>query len=267
MGFLWTHYSDARTLDAREAQVEYDGGPQLPRTVRLPSGITPRARLDIADKLGLSPDGLVFTNAPGDTVVFRGGNPTPLSFPAKVRRAKELVTTYLTDVVAPTGTSVAGLVDLIAEQPVGLLSKTELSFFMRAQRVIGSGNTDTTEGATSPHPRGAREVAINRDFHTLYAVVHELFHAVEADDVAALGPGLFEGLTEYLTVAASGLDARRDPTGEGHTYQSNLDGVRAALASFVPLVTEPDLFTAYFAGDFTAIKQSFESKFYTLLTG
>jgi hypothetical protein len=261
MGFLWTRYLEPGREDAREARVDYSDGPPLPRLVQLPSGITARARHDIVDKLGITAESLLFTNAPGDGVALRGSAWQPLSFPEKVERAKQLVKTFLADVVAPTGTSVAGLADIVTALPVEPVNAAMFGIWMQTNQIIGSKNAGSTEGVTTSKDRGARKVAINLDFHTLYAIVHELFHVVEANTVASLGPGLYEGLTEFMTITASGLDIRRDRTGQGYTYRSNLHALRTALADF-PLVTEPDLYKAYFEGDLTAIKRSFESTFY-----
>jgi hypothetical protein len=263
VGVIWTHYSDATNEGAKDARIEYGDEKTGLRTVLLPSGITVRARHDLLDKLGVGPEALVFTNAPGDSVTFRDGSLKLFAFPEKVQRAKELVIAFLHNVVAPSGASIADLADIIAKQQVESLTKSELSFFMKAQKIIGADNAASTEGATSPHKRGTRKVAINQEFHTLYAIVHELFHVLEADNVAGLGPGLYEGLTEFMTTSASALDVRRDMTGNGYTYQSNVRTVRKTLVDF-PVVTEKDLYKTYFEGDLTAIQQSFETKFYTL---
>jgi hypothetical protein len=209
--------------------------------VFLQSGFDPGLRPAVAGKLEVTLLEIEFVNEPRDTLDFtkdekRVSN-VLIKTDNKVKRAKALVLQYLP--LLELDTELTGLVD---QQKVAFLSKTEWALAAQGP----GGSPEGTEGITTPARRGERLVSINQENHTLNAIVHELFHAVESDVLTQLDGGVVEGMTEYFALQASGLDSRLAQDG-GTVYRNNMRVLRLALARGA--VTHPQLVQGYFLGN------------------
>ncbi|MDG4804105.1 hypothetical protein [Micromonospora sp. WMMD980] len=91
------------------------------------------------------------------------------------------------------------------------------------------------EGITTRGPVGERATYLNPHNHTVFAQAHENFHRIEHPSLQAPGSRLtdstVEGMTEYLTQSATGLDFRTaGPPGQrGFTYREETRTVRDAV--------------------------------------
>jgi hypothetical protein len=220
--------------------------------VYLQSGFDPGLRPAVAAKLEVTLPEIDFLNEQSDTLDFtRDGKPRvkpSINPDHKVKRAKALVTQYLPSlgldtVQAEQGeiTLLAKLTALIDQQKVVFLSKTEWALAAKGP----GGSPEGTEGITTPAPRGDRLISINGENHTLNAIIHELFHAIESDSLGSLDNGVVEGMTEYFALQASGLDARLAQDG-GTVYRDNVRVLRLALAKGATI--HEQLVQGYFLG-------------------
>jgi hypothetical protein len=220
--------------------------------VYLPSGFDPDAKLRSAfvSKLeGVTQlSEIDFTNELNDTRNYtREGMLVQdvMSFEHKEKRAKALVTQYLSSlgletVHVQTERGETTLTTLINQQRVMSLNQSAWASESAAQ-----GRPQAAEGITTPDPRGRRAVLINEENHTLNAIVHELFHAIKSYALTNLPGSVVDGMTEYFTLQAAGLDFRlaRDAT------PVHADSVRALrLALTREGVTQEQLVQGYFLG-------------------
>jgi hypothetical protein len=234
-------------IDNMSVRYEEEGGRIV---VYLPAGFATKRREVIKDKLG-RPD-LVFKNEPHNQVDSAGGymklNPTE---PTEVEWAKQLITTYLQSIgVARIGEADVGA--LIAQASVSFLEGPAWYDFLKQGGVLGSGleQAGSTEGAVDPRrPVGERTVGINRAYHTVPAIVHELVHTLEH---ATLPTNLAEGMTEWIALQATGLDERQTRSG-GTVYSNELGIVKLALEKGA--VTTASLLNAYFFGEMEGIER------------
>ncbi|MFI2708574.1 hypothetical protein ACH495_00375 [Micromonospora sp. NPDC018662] len=97
------------------------------------------------------------------------------------------------------------------------------------------GRAAHVEGITTRGPVGERDTYLNPNNHTVFAQAHENFHRIEHPSLQASGSRLtdstVEGMTEYMTQSATGLDFRTaGPPGErGFTYREETRTVRDAV--------------------------------------
>ncbi|TMQ05917.1 MAG: hypothetical protein E6J90_41005 [Deltaproteobacteria bacterium] len=217
--------------------------------VYLQSGFEPRLRAAFADTFGVMLPEIDFINEQSDTVDYTfdnfGGKKARIKFHPtpdyKVKLAKTFVTQYLPSLGLDTALR-GQLTALIDQQNVMFLNKTD---WARAAKGPG-GSAESTEGITTPDPRGKRRVLINNENHTLNAIVHELFHTIENDALTHIVTGVVEGVTEYFALQASGLDFRVAGDG-GRVYRDNMRVLRLALAKGA--VTHAQLVRGYFLGE------------------
>lgn len=239
--------AQAARIDVGKVSVRYEQeGNDI--VVYLPAGFPVDQREVI--KQTLKRADLIFKNEPTDqvarAVTHQIVNPRE---PRKVEWAKNLITTYLQSVgVARIGEADVGA--LIAQAPVSFFEGHEWYNFLEEGGLLSSGllEAGTTEGAVDPRRAvGERAVGINRAFHTVPAIVHELVHTLEH---ATLPSHLAEGMTEWIALQATGLDVRQ--TRSGGTLYSNETGI-VKLAVARGAVTTRGLLSAYFFGDMTGI--------------
>lgn len=97
------------------------------------------------------------------------------------------------------------------------------------------GRAAHVEGITTRGPVGERDTYLNPNNHTVFAQAHENLHRIEHPSLQAPGSRLtdstVEGMTEYMTQSAAGLDFRTaGPPGErGFTYREETRTVRDAV--------------------------------------
>lgn len=222
--------------------------PNAPWVVFLPSGTDPDQRAAIAEQLQAPEDTIKFTNARNDKVELADGSVREASEGAKVRQAAQLVVRYLRRV------GIDSLDQTSVQQALQNVSVTfhgpNMWEWVVRQKAFGSA--EAMEAITSGNPRGNRAVDINEDAYTLPAVVHELFHVLEHTSLSSLEGGLVEGITEYLTGLATGVDYRCSRDGS-RTYRDEVRFVRDALR--LGYVTTQQLQQAYFHGDTAALQK------------
>ena len=216
--------------------------------VYLPAGFPPDQKGVIRDRIGRND--LIFKNEPNDKVTRAVTREIVDPEEArKVQWAKRLITVYLKSVgVARIGEADVGA--LIASAPVRFFDGMAWRQFLMQGNVFGSGldQAGSTEGAVDPRaPVGERAVGINRAYHTVPAIVHELVHTLEHATVPA---NLAEGMTEWIARQATGLDERQTPSG-GTVYSNETAIVKLALARGA--VTPVSLLCAYFFGELAGI--------------
>jgi hypothetical protein len=212
--------------------------------VFLPSGIAPDQRKVIAEELKTPEEDIKFTNARDDVITLEDGTQRQGSEKAKVGRSKQLVLNYLHS-VGITVLDGAKVEDALEKSKVTFFESNSWEVFLLKQDVRHSA--EATEGITTPGPRGSREVGLNKAIYTLPTIVHELFHVLEHESLRDYIPGMCEGITEYWTSRATGVDFRCDRSGEGRVYGDNIRFIRNALANGI--VTESDLQKGYFHGE------------------
>lgn len=215
--------------------------------VFVPSGMDPTQRATIAAQLRTPEDSIKFTNARDDWVELPDGRATQATEEAKVRQATNLVVQYM------RGLGIEDLDQISVQEALERVSVTfhdpQLWEWVVRQKAFGSA--DSVEALTSRGPRGYRSVDISRQNYTFPAVVHELFHVLEHASVSVLEDGLVEGITEYWTSLATGVDYRCSRDG-GRTYKAEVRFVRDALRS--GYVTIQQLRQGYFHGDIAALQ-------------
>jgi hypothetical protein len=163
--------------------------------------------------------------------------------------AKVLVANYLMKI--GIGTLDGSFVDsLVSKVPVKFYKSGPWRSFVAKN---SGGNADETEGLTTGDQRGQRNVGLNVDNYTTFAIVHELLHTLEHDSVAK-GLPIFEGITELLTSRVVGFyDVRKSKSG-GNVYEYEVMVVQEALANNA--VTISDLLQAYFYGNFGPVQRA-----------
>ncbi|WP_233890108.1 hypothetical protein [Paraburkholderia flagellata] len=117
-----------------------------------------------------------------------------------------------------------------------------------------------TEGYTTHQKANATEqsaeVYINGGYHTLGAVVHELFHTLAHPKLGevfdGVGPNLEEAMTEYLTCMATRFFFRTDVEGQP-IYVTGLKILRAGISAGA--FTESDLIAAFFQREPQSVKK------------
>lgn len=228
--------------------------PQQPWVVFLPSGTDPDQREEIAQQLHRSQGDIKFTNARNDEVELvessghgRRDTVREATEEAKVRQATFLVTRFLERM------GIGHFEETSVEQALQRVSVTfhDRGFWEWVVRQQSHGEADSIEGITTSEPRGMRSVGINRANYTFPAVVHELFHVLEHGSTRGLENGLVEGITEYWTTRATGVDFRCARNSDSRVYQGELKFVRDAMAA--GYVTVEQLAAAYFHGDISAV--------------
>jgi hypothetical protein len=176
----------------------------------------------------------------------------------EIALAKQMAGEFLTlmlgtiGVNALDGTEVAAL---IAKVPVKLFQKEEWKSVVAKE---SGGNPDDTEGLTIGKQRGSRRVGINAGNYTTFAIVHELFHVLEAEVLGAmwgegLPDGMVEGITELLTSRCAGFFATRQSARGGNVYLIERGVVELALTCGA--VSFNNLLRAYFLGDFSGVQK------------
>jgi hypothetical protein len=120
-------------------------------------------------------------------------------------------------------------------------------WFQTAMQLAGEKDAEraaNTEGITPTKVGvGSRTVFMNASNFTVRAIVHELLHALSHPAVDSMS--WVEGLTEYLTLQATGLNIRTAVSG-ATIYSKDVAALRTALKKTD--VTEEELVQAYFRG-------------------
>ncbi|MEV8505562.1 hypothetical protein AB0368_12150 [Actinoplanes sp. NPDC051475] len=154
------------------------------------------------------------------------------------QRARNVVSNYLQQSGMYTGEHQSALADDsrvhrpdypdFASQVVAHGGGAPAQAFERAQDV---------EAITTRGPIGGRDVYLNPNNHTMFTQAHENFHRVEHPSLQAPGSRLtdstVEGMTEYMTQSATGLDFRTGglPGRRGMVYGRDTEAVRNAVGS------------------------------------
>jgi hypothetical protein len=193
---------------------------------------------------------LKFVNEQGDTVLNvvtadqrKRLVPKSLNRNDKQQQAMQFVEVYLAK-----HNLLGGFKGLLADQMTRITFDDDPSqWFMTAMTVAGEKDRDraaNTEGITSTkRDVGTRCVFMNASNFTVRAIVHELLHALS--HLAMNSIGWIEGLTEYLTLQATGLTMRTDVKGST-IYSRDVAALRHAMNQTG--VTENELVQAYFGG-------------------
>ncbi|MEU4173500.1 hypothetical protein AB0F46_42850 [Streptomyces sp. NPDC026665] len=250
-------YILAKFSDSKRAYIRVDPkNAHRKALVYLPSGVDPSVRAEVARILEKSEDSLTFTNAKTDSVKLEDGRVLTPSLDAKVNRAKGLVLQYLGNHEIINKSNNDQLRTLVHNQKVNFADRDEWKF-MVAANARGTGNPETTEGITSSATFGERQIAMNAHNHSLPAIVHEMFHILESDKMLNrfdMPDGLAEGMAEFLTCRATGVDARTNIGGPSidRIYRQDLDFVNRAVKSNV--TSHGEIQAAYFYGNMDAIK-------------
>lgn len=228
--------------------------------VYVPSGfeINERRTAVLQDKLGVR---VLFKNAePPDLTVRRavgyypGGTPTLILFgdDADIKRARAIVNTYL---------QAAGIVPAYPNTaPITVVHGEHEWLMVGRQQEPPTTPTDrikVTEGYTTQQSHDVEQTAeifINGAHHTMYAIVHEIFHSLSSKTLSSIwegaGPNLEEAMTEYFTCLATGLFLRFDVRGDT-IYAKGLKILRAGIDDGA--FSDADMQAAYFGGDATAL--------------
>jgi hypothetical protein len=105
-----------------------------------------------------------------------------------------------------------------------------------------------TEGFTYTHNKARRErvIHMNLQYYTPAAIVHELFHALEHENMGKLDADIVEGMTEWLTLQATGLEKRTSKEkGIFYRFQSLL----VIRGLYAQAFTPENIVQAYFLGE------------------
>jgi Domain of unknown function (DUF4157) len=222
----------------------------------LPGGVDPKGLHEkIASQLGVTDPGAIsFTNMTTHTLASPSGGKRQLTDEEKVRIAKRLVEEYLTS----SGITHIGD-EVLAGQKVEILGESAWKGIVSKE----SGSRykpEEIEGLTSNAKRGSRNLWINSAYHTLPAIVHELFHTLEHDSMRSRVDSLVEGITEYFTTAATGVEKRLTQTKQT-LYTVPLTFIRSELAS--GSVTVQVLREMYFYGSHPDTMKALEDRYLT----
>lgn len=226
----------------------------------LPAGVEPYGLHDtIARKLGVEPAAVRFTNLRTDTVAASREEKHVLTMPEKIYLAKWLAAEYLVR-AGIAGASDKTFLNWLGAQEVEVPQEGEWAgIVMRVTRERNPAETGKVEGITTPARRGNRNVWINGVNHTFPAIVHELFHVLEHDSMHTLTESLAEGITEYFTTRATGVEERVGKNMETF-YTSPLRFIREEIGA--GRITEKQLQGIYFHGIYPEQRTALEKRYF-----
>ena len=212
-------------LDFEGRGIRYHPNNEGGRDARLPSDFPPDKVPDLEramrEKPALKTARLRFVNEAGDTVlnVVQGARkslvPTKLGRDQVLAQARSFLEAYLAK---------HGRLDrfkvILADQMTRIaFDEDPAKWVQTAMMLANEKNPERagdTEGITpTGQPVGTRCVFMNASNFTARAIVHELLHALSHDAMNSIS--WIEGLTEYLTLRATGLTIRTDAKGEPST--------------------------------------------------
>lgn len=249
-GHLYLPYDEQRSI-----QVEYvhSSRDSAKTTVLMPFAVNDNWRREIVAAMQAKDPGrttIQISNATSNAIKLSSRRPTastPSPEPEMVveptaadnnRRAQNIVGNYLTQSGMYTDQhrsvlsddshvhrpDYSGFVSQVAANGAGAPAQA----FAQAQHV---------EAITTPGPVGDRDVYLNPNNHNVFTLAHEDLHRIEHPSLQAPGsrltPGTVEGMTEYMTQDASGLDFRTGgvPGQRGFTYRNETEAVRNSISS------------------------------------
>jgi hypothetical protein len=235
---------------------------EVPFTVRVTQGLRGRVEEEVFNRTGKTLT-VIFGNAlpPSATreiVRFEGEDEPWVSLQTEahtVRQARQIVDTWLAEhQLQPPYTNSAQVSFVYGQTQWRAVGRQHEMPHAPVDRI------DITEGYTTHQAKKATtqsaQVAINGDYHTLGAVVHELFHTVAhaslGEIFVGVGPYLEEAITEYLTCMSMRLFLRRDIQG-GLMYADRLAIIRLGITAGA--FDERDLINAFFSCDAVPVKK------------